>query len=242
VLTHLTLDGVDIIVLYVSAGQSFETVVHGPTMATPQLTSAGSDITATPKDSSVTISGSPPKTGAAALVSWGKTRVIIVDKATAKTYWQPRLSGKGQYATSPDVPSVLVGGPYLVRSAKVSGSTLELVGDTDGTSSLTVIAPKAVNTIKWNGASVTTKPSTLGIGLTANVGKGKAALNIPALKDLVWKSADSLPEIDPVFDDSKWTIANKTTTARPAKPFTGKYMLYADEYGAFLKTFTCVDV
>ena len=46
---------------------------------------------------------------------------------------------------------------------------------------------------------------------------------------------DSLPELSAGFVESsrEWVVANKTSTARPAgmQPYSGKYVLYADEYG-----------
>ncbi|KAG9078085.1 hypothetical protein FRC06_008540, partial [Ceratobasidium sp. 370] len=44
---------------------------------------------------------------------------------------------------------------------------------------------------------------------------------------------DSLPEVAVGFDDSKWTVANKTSTQRPKdmRSWGGKWNLYGDEYG-----------
>ena len=52
---------------------------------------------------------------------------------------------------------------------------------------------------------------------------------IPALSD--WRFANSLPEIQDGFDDRSWTIANKTSTNSPFKPFYGDgRVLYGCDY------------
>ncbi len=47
-----------------------------------------------------------------------------------------------------------------------------------------------------------------------------------------WSYSDSLPEISPKYDDSKWLVANKTTTDIPTKPQTLP-VLYAEDYGNY---------
>lgn len=225
VLTQLTLDEFDYLVLYAPAGHVVEAVIRGPTSATPILTGS-STIHATIKDSSVTVTGTASST---AVVRWGKNVVIVVDKTTAYTYWNPRTSDS--YKLSPSVPSVLVTGPYLVRSATITSQTLALVGDTNGTTSLTVVAPSSVKTITWNGQTIQTSKSSLGVGLSASVGNAIPKITVPKLSALAWKAMDSLPEVSPIFDDSKWVIANKTSTNRPFPPGDGRFLLYADEYG-----------
>jgi hypothetical protein len=43
------------------------------------------------------------------------------------------------------------------------------------------------------------------------------ALNLPNLADLAWKYVDDLPETQPGYDDSLWTVANLTTTNNPSQ-------------------------
>lgn len=50
--------------------------------------------------------------------------------------------------------TVLVGGPYLVRNATISGSTLAIRGDLNGSTTLTVIAPPEFSRVTWNGIPV----------------------------------------------------------------------------------------
>ncbi|KAF8751739.1 Beta-galactosidase, domain 3 [Rhizoctonia solani] len=134
--------------------------------------------------------------------------------------WQPRVSGtsgNGRYDLSPRTGSVLVFGPYLVRSATIKGTQLALVGDLESgnTTELEVLAPTTVKSVSWNGKAVPVSKTLTG-----------------TLRG-TWRCTDSLPEVALGFDDSKWTTATKTTTFRPVEhqPLGGKLVLYADEYG-----------
>ncbi|PSS38122.1 hypothetical protein PHLCEN_2v29 [Hermanssonia centrifuga] len=226
VMTHLTLDDIDYIVLYVLPGQYFEAVVLGSAISASKVTGALS-VSARIVKNTVVISGTP-STKSPSLVRFGNTAVIILDKFTATSFWNPRLSAT--YDLSPDSPSVLIGGPYLVRNATVSGSTLNLVGDTNATTTLTIVAPRLVKSVTWNGDIVNISASPLGLGVVGIV-PGPDALLLPNLRTSLWKSMDSLPEVNPNFDDSTWVTADKTSTARQQKPYSGKFVLYADEYG-----------
>lgn len=224
-MTQTTIDSTDYVVLYVPAGQSVEAVI--PTSSSTVAVTGSSTIKGRVANKTVIITGTASGTS---VVKFGKTAVLIADKATAGTFWNPRTTAS-EYDLAPDAASVLVAGPYLVRNATISGSTLRLVGDINATTPLTVVAPAAVTSVTWNGASVKVAKSTLGVGLSGTLSSGAKAPSLPSLKSAAWKSADSLPEVAVAFDDSTWVTANKTTTARPFKPFSGKLVLYADEYG-----------
>ncbi|KAH8115249.1 hypothetical protein DFH11DRAFT_1726116 [Phellopilus nigrolimitatus] len=208
VMTWTTLNATDFIILYALAGQSIEAVVSGGT-GTPAI-SGCSSVNATTTNGTVVITGSP--SGVCA-ISFGNATVLVADKVTATTFWAPRLpsSNATQYDQAPDVPAVLVAGPYLVRNATLSsdGSALLLTGDLNATTTLDVFAPESVTSVSWNGQGA----------------------SLPSLKNVTWFCADSLPEIQDGFDDSNWIIANVTSTDRPYQPTGGKYILYADIYG-----------
>ncbi|KAJ7088852.1 galactose-binding domain-like protein [Mycena belliarum] len=122
---------------------------------------------------------------------------------------------------------VLVGGPYLVRSASISGPTLALTGDLNTTVSLTVIAPPNFKRVTWNGASVRV---AAGVSCRGGLVGSLDLVTLPKLTGWIFK--DSLPEIDPNFDDSTWTVANRTTTNSPLKPLYGDgRALYGCDYG-----------
>ena len=76
---------------------------------------------------------------------------------------------------------------------------------------LPVIAPPEVTKVTWNGQAV---DADFGSGaiMTASLSQTLRAegITVPELKG--WVYQDSLPEIQPGFDDSEWIVANKTHT------------------------------
>jgi hypothetical protein len=151
--------------------------------------------------------------------------VIIADKHTTLSFWNVRLKSTThtQYDQAPDVPSVLVFGPYLVRNASLdhTGSTLSLNGDLNSTTTLDIIAPPTVKTVSWNGKGVSVKKSQIGT-LQGQLVFDLKPPALPSLKNALWSCTDSLPEVQAGFDDSTWVDANKTSTARPYAPLGGK--------------------
>jgi hypothetical protein len=120
---------------------------------------------------------------------------------------------------------------YLVRSAKITGSSLYLTGDLNATTPLEIIgAPSAVSSVYFNGAqlAVTTGQGDL---LSSTLTYVAPSLTIPNLSALTWKYVDSLPEIQSTYDDSKWTVANSKTSNNTWRVFTTPTDLYADDYG-----------
>lgn len=226
-MTWTTIDKIDYIVLYALAGQSIEVALtsSSSSLRSPQVLGS-KGIKASASNGSISITGS---TGGIATVSVGSTRVIIVDKVTALSFWNPRVpSHASPYDVAPDVPSVLVIGPYLVRTASISGNTLELHGDTNTTTtSLDVVAPSSVKRVTWNGNAVKVQPSNIGT-LHGVVSAKVASPKLPDLKKATWACTDSLPEIQDGYDDSAWVTADKTNTSRPFQPFQGKVRLHAE--------------
>ncbi|KAG6916269.1 hypothetical protein DXG01_007613 [Tephrocybe rancida] len=223
IMTWATFDGVDTLIAYALAGQTVEIVIDNPTSAS--VATAGSrSVTATKNGKTVTISGSPFDI---TVVTIGKTRIIVADKKTASAFWAPRLAVNGtgldHYDISPSVPSVLVKGPYLVRSAAAHGSTLQLTGDLNATTTIDVFASRQLTGVTWNGKSVKLAESDIGsLRGTVALPGDLHSVHLPVLSDLEWKCADSLPELNVEYNDSKWVLANKTSTLRPQKPTAGK--------------------
>ncbi|CAE6542312.1 unnamed protein product [Rhizoctonia solani] len=235
VATWATIDDQDHIFLYTS-NQTTTTALY-TSLTTKPVVSGSTSIKTTASNNTVIISGSPPVSGLAR-VTIGKTSIWIVNKSwLAPRLWQPRVSGtsgNGRYDLSPRTGSVFVFGPYLVRSATIKGTQLAITGDlkSGATTELEILAPSAVKSVSWNGKAVPVSKTATGT-LKGNVGVKDLAPKLPNLKSLEWRCIDSLPEIAPGFDDSKWITATKTKTLRPAvyQPYGGKLMLYADEYG-----------
>jgi hypothetical protein len=121
-----------------------------------------------------------------------------------------------------------VQGPYLVRSAKLQGSRIELSGDSNQTTPIEVFTARSVNTISWNGLTLQTAKSSYG-SLRAKI-LGPQTFEPPELRH--WKVHDSLPERWLNYSDSgaAWVNANKTQTASSTKTATIPY-LFIDEYG-----------
>ncbi|KAJ7469612.1 glycoside hydrolase family 35 protein [Mycena latifolia] len=233
VMTWATFDKVDTIVLYALEGQYIEISVE-VAKKVPIVHTGSTTIGAKVTGKTVTISGSP---SGLTVVTFGGTRVIVGDKKTVSAVWAPRLettvlTAHAHYDLSPDAPSVLVLGPYLVRSATAHGSVLQLTGDLNATTPLDIFAPKRFTSVTWNGAPVHLTPTALG-SLRGSLAFPKAITEakVPVLADLEWVCADSLPELDAAFDDSTWVLANKTSTQRPQQPTAGKLVLYSSEYG-----------
>lgn len=122
-----------------------------------------------------------------------------------------------------------VHGPYLVRSAQIANGAINIVGDTNTTCTIEVYIGTSpeVDHITWNGVSLATTKRTYGAFVATINGPENRTITLPTLT--AWETADSLPEIDPAYDDSRWTICNKTTTLSPVKPLTLP-VLYASDY------------
>ncbi|KAL8286237.1 hypothetical protein RQP46_004725 [Phenoliferia psychrophenolica] len=175
--------------------------------------------------------------GLSALAVSKSLLVLYADADTAGTFWNPLIPSKSKFENFYSFgtnDTVLVGGPYLVRNASISGATLEIQGDLDATKSttLTVFAPSHITQLKWNGVSVELDNSSSLVPFGALVGTvtpSVAAISLPALID--WSYKDSLPEAELSFDDSKWTQIKTGKLNNPYPPFYGDLWLYACEYG-----------
>jgi len=155
--------------------------------------------------------------------------VIILDRSFAYTMWAPTLSADPAAETN---DTVIVRGPYLVRSAAINGSTIAVTGDLDATTTIEVWPPRNVTKLSWNGGNVNIQFTDYG-SLIAILQGPTSNITLPALTS--WKVADSLPERLPSYDDSWWTSANHTSTPNPYPPQTLP-VLYIDEYGYHIGT------
>ncbi|KAF8601289.1 hypothetical protein BDV93DRAFT_495966 [Ceratobasidium sp. AG-I] len=232
VATWTTIDKTDHIVLY-AQNQTIQAAF--PTTATSASVSGSSGITATISNGTALVSGVPP--AGLAKVSFGKTTVWVADKAwLGPKIWAPRVSGtagNGIYDLSPRTGSVFVFGPYLVRNATIKGSTVAIAGDllSGKATDLEVLVPASVKSVSWNGKAVKVQKTAWGT-LKGSVAVGDLTPKLPSLKTLEWRCTDSLPEVNPGFDDSKWVTAWKTTPGSARYPLRGgKLVLYAGEYG-----------
>ncbi|KAJ4147183.1 hypothetical protein LMH87_001723 [Akanthomyces muscarius] len=159
--------------------------------------------------------------------------IYLLDRNSAYNYWAPILpTGKnGNFGSSimnPD--AVIINGPYLVRSADVSDSTLNIQADFNKTAEFEVIgAPKGVSKLSINGKTTKFTKSKQGNWL-AKPSITFPDFKLPDLKSLDWMSMDSLPEIQPGYDDSLWTRA-QNFTRNSAWPLSTPVSLYGGDYG-----------
>jgi hypothetical protein len=168
--------------------------------------------------------------------------VLFADTVTTASFFSPIIPGTSNeklahYWQFGSNSTILVGGPYLVRNATVSGSTLALQGDLNSTTRLTVVAPPTVRSITWNGQNVALQ-STAGKDVTASGGfvgdlslsSSAGSFEAPQLAN--WKFANSLPEIEANFSDASWAVANHSSTNIPFPPYYGDgRILYGCDYG-----------
>jgi hypothetical protein len=128
-------------------------------------------------------------------------------------------------------PIILKAG-YLMRTAKITGDTLALTGDLNATTTFEVLggASSSVSKVTFNGKDVDYTTSEEGT-LCATVDLPKLNVTVPQLSQLEWKYVDSLPEIQPGYDDSNWTAADLKKTYNSLRPLDTPVSLYGSDYG-----------
>lgn len=102
-------------------------------------------------------------------------------------------------------------------------------GDLNDTTTLEIVAPKSISQITFNGRVVQSRATSYGARVVT-IQPQIQQVNLPDLKSLTWKYSDSLPEIDPSYDDSAWTSADIAQTFNPNTPKT-PVSLYSGDYG-----------
>jgi hypothetical protein len=133
-----------------------------------------------------------PTTEGLTAVSSGSTGplVLFATSTTVGTFWQPTINtGKGNYWQFDTNSTLLVGGPYLVRSAEIKGNTVALTGDLDKDTTVSVYGAPKGSKITWNGKSVSVSASSVVDGLVeGKVTISKGQVNVPTLSN--WKYSD----------------------------------------------------
>ncbi|OQE17633.1 hypothetical protein PENSTE_c020G02978 [Penicillium steckii] len=224
VLTYAILDKTPTLVLWVPTGESGEFSVKGAKKGTVKQCEGCSGVKFWKEDGGLTVSFTQSY-GMTVLQLDNNVRVILLDRTAAYKFWAPALSND---PLVPETESILVEGPYLVRSAAIEKKKLTLTGDVVNATTLEVFAPKAVKSITWNGKAVKTHRTEYG----SLKGHLSAPQSVTLPKFESWKFKDSLPERFPDYDDSgaAWVDADHMTTLNPRTPTTLP-VLYADEYG-----------
>ncbi|KAJ3482157.1 hypothetical protein NLI96_g7176 [Meripilus lineatus] len=234
ILTWSTMDDIEYIVFYALKGQTGETVFD---LNDPPISISSSTVNVNHTVSGSTVTLNYILDGASFVtISCGPKSVVavILEKQVALQWHATDLTGDGTYGNYFSVGtnrSVLVGGPYLVRTAAISADTLHLAGDLNGTTTIEVVAPSPVSELTWNGIPqqvVKTPWNTL----TTTIHVPSNAVNLPSLDN--WKVLDSLPEVEPEFDDSDFVTADQTATNYTnLPPLSGDKVLYSQQYGFY---------
>ncbi|KAK8048429.1 putative beta-galactosidase C [Apiospora phragmitis] len=130
--------------------------------------------------------------------------VYLLDQPTAWRFWAP---------------------------ATTSRNELRIDGDSDVATTVEAYTGTPIDRIIWNGQSVAAVKTDYGSYKINITGAESREISLPRLAN--WRSADSLPETQPEYDDSRWTVCNKTTTRSPAAPETLP-VLFSSDYGYYV--------
>ncbi|KAF9220869.1 glycoside hydrolase family 35 protein [Gyrodon lividus] len=227
--------GRDVLFLYGDYSQEHEVALV--LTGTPRFQAQSASISSTSADGVTTITFLAGIDGLVTVWDSSAQLILYSDTVTAGTFWSPEIpsSESGDFANYWQFgtnTSVLVGGPYLVRNATISGSTLALRGDLNEGVRLIVISPETVKAVTWNGIPVAADATLTPYGgFFAQISPSTSVAAIAAPPLIGWKYADSLPEIQANFSDADWTIVNHTTTNIPFKPYYGDgRVLYGCDY------------
>lgn len=214
-----------VVVLYLKQGQTGEFAFKSQSNITFKSYGADSGFATTPSNSSSNVSFKYKQAKGATVLQFSNgVLAYLLDVSTAWTFFAPPTTANPN--VSPD-SQIFALGPYLVRTASISGGTVTLVGDNANATTIEVYAGKIASKIVWNGKELATTKTPYG-SLTADIeGTEDRKIELPALAG--FKVADSAPEISPSFDDSNWIVANKNTTLNKVKPLTLP-VLYSSDY------------
>ena len=158
--------------------------------------------------------------------------VYLLNRNQAYNFWVlnlPDAGPTGNFSNGSN-PAVIVNAGYLLRTAVVEGSVLQLTGDLNQTTPIEVVGvSSSVKSLSFNGQNLSTNVDSNGV-LTGQLTFNKPDFTLPQLNELSWKVIDSLPEIQAGYDDSKWTTASLANTNNPNKLKT-PMSLYGSDYG-----------
>ncbi len=217
IMTHATIGGRDIALLYGRAGEAGETVLRFAARPAVQVLSggdvavahAGGDLRLNYRHHGLCVL----RIGSGA----GSLLLLLADDDTAASFWRA------------DTPAgaVLVAGPALLRGARLLGAVASLRGDTDAATTLTLYAPAEVSAVLWNDRPVAVRRDASG-ALQA-VLPGPRPVTLPVLD--AWTRQAGTPEQALAFDDRHWRDADHAGTDNPLQPRPDQPVLYRDEYG-----------
>ncbi len=209
IMAHVGLGDRDVALLHGRAGEAGETLLRYECLPRVEVTSGSVNVSWDALRGDLRLEYVHSGLARVSISEGGRPplTLLLADGAAASTFW--RVDSRSG--------PLLVRGPYLVRSAEQDGATLRLRGDADRASPLEVFAQKRARQVFWNGRRVQNEQVP-----------GPEPVSLPELSG--WRVAEDIPEVDPAFDDSGWTVADRPTTHNPTQPATLP-VLYTDDYG-----------
>lgn len=226
--TWAIFDGTTALVLYLKEGQSGEFAFkneHGLTYSV-----YGDSVVATSNSSTAGQVFTYTQAPGATFVEFSNgVLAYLLTQESAWEFWAPS-TGSNVYG-SPD-EKIFILGSYLVRSASVSDGVLQISGDNNVTTTIEAYVGSAdLSSITWNGIELDITKTEYGTYQAEIPGAEDRIISLPSLD--TWQSADSIPEAQPNFDDSSWTVCNKTTTLATYDPYTLP-VLFSSDYGYYV--------
>ncbi|OKL62305.1 putative beta-galactosidase C [Talaromyces atroroseus] len=225
ILTYATLD-VDVLALYLNAGQTGAFVLANTSSANLTFSVYGNSTVTTSQASYGTVYTYIQAHGISVIQFSNGFLVYLLDKFTAWDSFAPALVSSP--IVKPD-QHILVLGPYLVRGASFNGDTLELIGDTENTTSIEIYhGNPSITTVTWNNETIVTKRTAYGSLIGTIPGPEGIIISLPKLNS--WKSHDTIPESASDYDDSRWVVCDKNATVNAIAPLSLP-VLYSGDYG-----------
>ena len=225
VATYAILDS-DVLVLYLKEGQVGEFAFKGDDDLTYTVHGESSFADATNGTHQVFAYTQSP--GTTAVKFSNGVLVYLLEQSAAWRLWTPSTTS---YPYPKADQKLIVLGPYLVRSASISHQVLHVSGDNDVSTTIEAYVGSAtISTIDWNGVRLAATKTAYGSYTATILGAETRTISLPSLDR--WHSADSLPESQPDYDDSRWIVCNKTTTLSPVAPSTLP-VLFSSNYGFY---------
>lgn len=223
ILTYGLLDR-PVLVFYLKERQTGHFAFKSRDNITFNIHGAQSDFATAPTNSSGYASFSYTQSKGMSVIQFSNGLLAyLLDVPTAYTFFAAPTT------YSPNVSAdqhIFIFGPYLVRSAAVSGDTITIVGDNVNATTMEVYAGIGVDRIIWNGQQLPTTKTVYGSLVAQIPGVDDRKITLPALSG--FRAADSSPEVSASYDDSNWVVANKNYTRSQVKPLTLPVLFSSD--------------
>lgn len=230
----------DVVIVYGDAGKAtYETVLEG-TANVQHVEQSGDDVHITQQGRKVQLNWSAsPDSASHALINFAQGKVLAILADTDYAYMTRPLSLAPAGSLSKvlvDGDVLLVNGGYHFANVTLDGSTAHLSGQSNASGTVGLLGAIPITQATFNGQELQSKgKSSYNASLFALPGPSEDAAKFEPPQLATWSYADSLPEIDPEFDDAKWTKADKTSTNNAYFYLPGistdGLVLFSDEYG-----------